>query len=165
MLTDELTVSVDGHLKPTSAPALQALDILWRTLRELPIGEYQHRAMHRLLGAGTTVEMEKFLDGQGLVDFPLDLTGGDKAIVRVWRGDGLTASQRIGARYMPEQVQAPGRGVPGLWAVRDTQSDSLVEEDGRVLHFAIEDSARGWINRRVSLAGYRGYRQTMEDGA
>ncbi|MBV6697418.1 hypothetical protein KV557_09810 [Kitasatospora aureofaciens] len=158
MIESDLTVAVDGHLNAVTAPALQALEILWQTVRDLPIGEYQLGAMERLLGSGTTSDMERLLFGGGQVDFPLVLADGAGVIVRVWRGDGLTASQRIAARYVPEQVQAPGRGVPGLWAVRDTQSGEFVSEEGQVVHFAIEDSARGWIGRQVNLAGYRSTR-------
>lgn len=158
MINDDLTVSVDGHLERVTKPALEALDTLWATLRELPIGEYQHRAMERLLASGSTADLERMMYGDGVIDWVLDLGGEDRAIVRVWHGDGLTASQRIAVRYQPEQVQVPGRGVPGLWAVRDTQSGKLVHQDGEVLHFAIEESARGWIGRQVNLAGYRSTR-------
>lgn len=159
---DELTVAIDGHLERVTLSAGAAIVRLWQVVRELPIGDYQMGAMHRLLGSGSTVDMEKILAGEGQTDFALDLAGGRRVIVRIWRGDGLTASQRIAARYKPEQVQESARGgVPGLWAVRDTQSGDLVRDDGGVLHFPIQDSAQGWISRQANLASYRSTRHTV----
>ncbi|MFJ9846569.1 hypothetical protein ACIRYZ_40275 [Kitasatospora sp. NPDC101155] len=81
----DLTVAVDDRLPPTALPFETALTTLWQVVRQLPIGEYQYRAMHCLLGKGSTLEMERLLDDRGAVDLPLDLTGGGTAIVRVWR--------------------------------------------------------------------------------
>ncbi|MQS14535.1 hypothetical protein F7Q99_20270 [Streptomyces kaniharaensis] len=83
--TSDLTVTVDGYLEPMMLPFDVALTTLWQVVRQLPIGEYQHRAMHRLLGAGRTLEMERLLDGTGSMELRLDLTGGGTAVVRVCR--------------------------------------------------------------------------------
>ncbi|MBV6699328.1 hypothetical protein [Kitasatospora aureofaciens] len=156
-IEDDLTVAVDGHLKSTTLPIQAALTTLWQTVRELPIGEYQLRAMHQLLGSGDTRPIERFLAGEGATDWPLDLTGGGRVTVRVSRGDGLTTSQRIAARYTPEQQQGHRRGS-GPWAIRDSATKGLVRDDGEILLFPIKDSAQAWIGRQVNLAGYRSSR-------
>ncbi|MEU6238153.1 hypothetical protein [Kitasatospora sp. NPDC047058] len=155
----DLTVAVDGLLEPTTARIDLAITTLWQALRGLAIGDYQRRAMHRLLGTGDTREMERLLDGEGQVDWRLDLTSGEAMTVRVWRGDGLTTQQRVAARYAP--LQLPGtRRCPGLWAVQDLTTGELVSDDeGERRRFSLEAGAQAWIGRQVALAGYRGYRQ------
>ncbi|WP_395292985.1 hypothetical protein ACF9IK_04815 [Kitasatospora hibisci] len=154
-----LTVAVDGVLDPTVEPIETAITTLWRCLRGLAIGDFQRRAMHRLLGAGDTRPIEKLLDGEGRIDWPLRLASGGTVTVRVWRGDGLTTQQRVAARYVPVQLPAARHGE-GLWAVRDRATDELVRDDeGQARRFALEHSARAWVSGQVALAGYRGYRQ------
>ncbi|MFD4394628.1 hypothetical protein [Kitasatospora sp. NPDC058478] len=149
MLTDELTVSVDGHLKPVTAPALQALDILWQTLRELPIGEYQLRAMERLVGGDDTRGLEKWMNGDESTDWTLALEGGDTAIVRVTYGDGLTRRQRVAARYRPERVERPA-GRPDQWIALD-----LVTGYPATDWLPTESAACEWIRRKVQNATYQ----------
>lgn len=156
----DLTVAVDGHLEPSTLPIEAALTRLWETVRALPIGEYQLGAMERLLGSGSASDMDRLLDGEGVVDFPLDLTGGGKVIVRVQRGDGLTASQRIAARYSPQQQPGPCRGS-SLWTIRDAETGDFVRDEGEIIKFAIRESAQGWISRRANLAGYRSTRRSV----
>ncbi|MFD9690961.1 hypothetical protein ACFWXO_34955 [Kitasatospora sp. NPDC059088] len=66
MISKGLAVGVDGHLEVTEAPFEAALTILWQTVRNLPISDYQHRYMHRLLGSGSTLAVEQLLDSEGL---------------------------------------------------------------------------------------------------
>ncbi|MEV7023350.1 hypothetical protein [Kitasatospora sp. NPDC093558] len=157
----DLAVAIDGYLEPVTARFEAAMTKLWQAVRELPIGEYQYGAMHRLLGSGITRDLERLLDGEGAVDWVLDLVGGGRVIVRVWRGDGLTTAQRVGRRYVPEQQLGARRGA-GLWAIRDVVTGNLVRDgagdDCKVLLFSIRESAQAWIARRVNFAGYRGSR-------
>ncbi|GAA2825536.1 hypothetical protein RMN57_13335 [Kitasatospora sp. CM 4170] len=155
----DLTVAVDGLLDPTTQPIERAITTLWQTLQGLDIGDYQRQAMYRLLGGGDTLSIERLLDGEGRIDWPLHLASGGTVTVRVWRGDGLTTPERVAARYVPEQQAAEGR-APGLWAVRDRILGGMIRDDeGHLRRFAVEASARAWISSQVALAGYRGYRQ------
>ncbi|MFH9348311.1 hypothetical protein [Kitasatospora sp. NPDC017646] len=154
--TDSLTVAVDGHLNRTTLPALEALDTLWQTVRQLPISAYELTAMERLLGSGGTADLSRMMDGSGVVDWPLGLTSGGQAIVRVWHGDGLTHAQRVGAQYTVEALPPGPRGGRS-WAIRDTETDALVRDDeGTVRAFSMESSAQGWVQRQAYIAGYRG---------
>ncbi|MFB7907631.1 hypothetical protein ACFC1T_14460 [Kitasatospora sp. NPDC056076] len=156
MITDPLTVSVDGHLDPVTAPALEALARLWETVRQLPISEYELRAMGWLLNAGNTADLERMMAGSGTVDWPLSLGGGQNAIVRASHGDGLTPAQRVGARYVPEQHNSPQwRGGQMPWVIRDCLDDDIVLEDGRPLLFDTKADADAWRLRQVQLASYR----------
>ncbi|MFB7617843.1 hypothetical protein [Kitasatospora sp. NPDC056181] len=164
----DLTVAVDGHLEPTTEPIGKAITTLWQMLRGLAISDYERRAMHQLLGAGDTRPIERRLDGEGAVDWPLSLASGGTVTVRVWRGDGLTSSQRVAARYVPVQLPATDR-CPGLWAIRDATTGDLVREDderGRstVVRFGTESSARDWVTRQITLAGYRATRGLAAGG-
>ncbi|MEU4296326.1 hypothetical protein [Kitasatospora aureofaciens] len=153
---DPLTVAVDGHLEPVTRPALEALDALWQAVRLLPISAYELRAMEWLLGSGSTADLEHMMDGSGAVDWPLGLEGGGQAIVRVWHGDGLTRAQRVGVRYAVEPLPPGPRGGRS-WAVRDTETGCLVQDDeGTVRTFSMESSAQGWVQRQSYIAGYRG---------
>ncbi|MEU8927104.1 hypothetical protein AB0D10_40335 [Kitasatospora sp. NPDC048545] len=157
MIDDDLTVSVDGHLERVTKPALEALDALWQTVRQLPISSYELQAMEWLLGSGSTADLERMMNGGGSVDWPLGLVGGGQAIVRVWHGDGLTRAQRTGARYTVEQLPADDRGRRP-WVVRDAETGSLVTAGTsgvRPLEFAIEECADAWVRGQVNLAGYR----------
>ncbi|MEV7358223.1 hypothetical protein [Kitasatospora sp. NPDC091276] len=149
MLTDELTVAVDGHLEPVTAPALQALDILWQTLRELPIGEYQLRAMERLVGSRDTRDLQNWMHGDESTDWTLALEGGDTAIVRVTYGDGLTRRQRVAARYRPERVERPA-GRPEQWVVKDLATGYPATN-----WLPTEAAACEWIRRQVQNANYQ----------
>ncbi|WP_280684797.1 hypothetical protein [Kitasatospora sp. MAA19] len=155
-MTDDLTVSVDGHLEPVTAPALQALDILWQTLRELPIGEYQLRAMERLVGSGDTRDLERWMHGDEATDWTLGLDGDAVAVVRVSYGSGLTCRQRVAARYTVVQLPADQRGRRP-WVIRDAVTGGLVTAGTgpRPLEFSIRESADEWTRGRVNLAGYR----------
>lgn len=54
-------------------------------------------------------------------------------------------------RYRVEQRPAEGQR-PGLWAIRDQQTGGLVlDSDGALELFAMEDSARAWIRREHGL--------------
>ncbi|MFD8749678.1 hypothetical protein ACFV0O_01630 [Kitasatospora sp. NPDC059577] len=157
MIGDDLTVSVDGHLERVTKPALEALDALWQTVRELPISAYELRAMRWLLDSGSTTDLERLMNGSGSVDWPLGLAGGGQAIVRVWHGDGLTPAQRVGARYTVEQLPADDRGRRP-WVVRDAETGGLVTAGTsrvRPLEFAIEECVDAWVRGQVNLAGYR----------
>ncbi|MFF1788301.1 hypothetical protein ACFVX9_17810 [Kitasatospora sp. NPDC058243] len=149
MLTDELTVSVDGHLKPTSAPALQALDVLWQTVRELPMDSLQMWAMKRLVGSRSTDELERRMNGDEVVDVTISLTDGSLAIVRVTYGDGLTCRQRVAVRYVPKAVKRE-RGRPERWAVTDRVSRVVVAD-----WLLSESEAREWIRRKMQTATYQ----------
>ncbi|MFJ2191939.1 hypothetical protein ACIOJE_29070 [Kitasatospora sp. NPDC087861] len=149
MLTDDLTVAVDGHLEPVTAPALQALDILWQTLRELPIGEYQLRAMERLVGSGDTRDLENWMHGDEATDWTLALEGDAVAVVRVSYGDRLTCRQRVAARYRPELVKRPA-GHPDQWIVLD-----LVTGYPATDWLPTESTACEWIRRQVQNANYQ----------
>jgi hypothetical protein len=154
LIDDDLTVSVDGHLKRVTKPALEAMDVLLQAIRQLPISEFELRAMGWLLASGNTADLERMMDGSGVVDWPLGLEGGGQAIVRVWHGDGLTRAQRVGARYAVVQLPADGLGRR-LWAIRDAETDDLVRTGAHKLQFSIQESASAWILGQVNLAGYR----------
>ncbi|MBO1415086.1 hypothetical protein [Streptomyces sp. FH025] len=156
MITEPLTVSIDGHLEPVTARALEALEALWQAVRALPIGEYQLGAMERLLGSGSTADLERLMNGDEATDFTLTLDGGcGHAVVRVRYGDGLTCRQRVAARYAPQQVHRASRGAPERWAVLDSWTDAEVVEDGVALRFGSESAAREWISGQVLLATYQ----------
>ncbi|MFJ9771261.1 hypothetical protein ACIRVF_08450 [Kitasatospora sp. NPDC101157] len=153
---DPVTVAVDGHLDRTTLPALEALDVLWQTVRRLPVSAYELQAMEWLLGSGSTGDLERMMDGSGVVDWPLGLDGGGQAIVRVWHGDGLTRAQRVGARYTAEPLPPGPRGGRS-WAVRDAETGALVQDDeGTLRRFSMESGAQEWIQRQGYIAGYRG---------
>ncbi|MFD5467260.1 hypothetical protein ACFWIQ_31215 [Kitasatospora sp. NPDC127059] len=153
---DTLTVAVDGHLDRTTLPALQALDALWQTVRQLPISAYELKAMEWLLASGDTADLARMMDGNGVLDWPLGLTGGGQAVVRVWHGDGRTRAQRVCDRYTAEPLPPGPRGGRS-WAVRDTETGCLVQDDeGTLRAFSTESSAQGWIQRQGYIAGYRG---------
>ncbi|MGA5820784.1 hypothetical protein ACPC54_23325 [Kitasatospora sp. NPDC094028] len=146
----DLRVAVDGVLTVTAAPFEQAQTILWQAIQNLPLGDYARRHMKRLLGSGDTLELERLLDGQGAVELPLDLGPMEQTTVRIWRGDGLTRAQRTLARYRVEQ-QAPGR-----WAIRDTETDTLVQDDeGTTRIYSTQAGAEDWRRRQGYIAGYR----------
>lgn len=152
---DSLTVAVDGHLERTTLPALEALDALWEAVRQLPISAYELRAMGWLLASGNTADLERMMDGNGVVDWPLGLNGGGQAIVRVWHGDGLTKAQRVASRYAVVQLPADDAGRR-LWTIHDAETDDLVRTGARrPLQFAIRESADSWIRGQVSIAEYR----------
>jgi hypothetical protein len=156
MIDDSLTVAVDGHLERTTKPALEALDTLWQTVRELPIGEYQDRYMHRLLGSGSTLAVEQLLDADDVAELPLDLGDAGTTTIRIWRGDGRTRAQRAVDRYEVEELP-PGPRRGRSWAVRDTETGTLVQDDeGTTRTFPMESSAHEWIKRQSYIAGYRG---------
>jgi hypothetical protein len=152
--TDPLTVAVDGHLERVTKPALEAMDVLLQAIRQLPISEFELQAMGWLLNSGNTADLERMMNGSGVVDWPLGLNGGDQVIVRVWHGDGLTRAQRVGARYTAVQLPADGLGRR-LWAIRDAETDDLVSTGPHPLQFSIQESATAWILGQVNLAGYR----------
>ncbi|MGW2371641.1 hypothetical protein [Kitasatospora sp. NPDC001683] len=155
---DTLTVAVDGHLERVTKPALEALDVLWATVRHLPISEYELKAMSWMLASGSTADLERMMDGAGVVDWTLGLDGGGQATVRVWHGDGLTHAQRVAARYSVVRVEADTLGRR-MWGIRDAMSGRLVASSGyRPLRFSTPESAREWIRSRVNLAGYRSTR-------
>ncbi|MER6303567.1 hypothetical protein ABT247_28985 [Kitasatospora sp. NPDC001539] len=62
--TDYLTVSVDGRLEPTTQPVAEAMATLLLVLSALPIGNYQQKAMVRLLGSSTT-DLEHLMQRRG----------------------------------------------------------------------------------------------------
>ncbi|WBP89554.1 hypothetical protein [Kitasatospora cathayae] len=155
--TDSLTVAVDGHLEPVTRPVLEALDVLWETVRQLPISEYELKAMGWLLASGNTADLERMMDGNGVVDWPLGLDGGGQATVRVWHGDGLTHAQRVAARYSVVQLEADTLGRR-MWAIHNVVSGALVSSGRHPLRFSTPESAGEWIRSRVNLAGYRSTR-------
>jgi hypothetical protein len=150
----DLTVAVDGYLEPVTKSAAEALDALWQAVSQLPISAYELQAMEWLLASGSTADLERMLDGSGVVDWTLRLDGGGQAIIRVWHGDGLTKAQRVGARYSVVQLPADELGRR-LWAIRDTETDDLVRTDEHPLQFSIQESATAWILGQVNIAGYR----------
>jgi hypothetical protein len=151
---DTLTVAVDGRLERVTKPALEAMDVLYQTIRQLPISEFELKSMGWLLNSGNTSDLERMMDGSGVVDWPLGLSDGSQAIVRVWHGDGLTKAQRVGARYTAVQLPADELGRR-LWAIRDAETDDLVHSGPRPLQFSIQESATAWILGQVNIAGYR----------
>jgi hypothetical protein len=154
LIDDDLTVSVDGHLERVTKPALEALDVLYQAIRQLPISAYELQAMKWLLASGSTADLERMMDGSGVIDWPLGLSDGSQAIVRVWHGDGLTKAQRVGARYAAVQLPVDKLGRR-LWVIRDAETDDLVRTGARTLQFSIQESATAWILGQVNLAGYR----------
>ncbi|WP_280685522.1 hypothetical protein [Kitasatospora sp. MAA19] len=157
-MTDELTVAVDGHLEPVTAPPLEALETLWQAVCALPISDYERRAMQRLLGSGTTDDLERRMNGDETTDWPLTLDGDSLVIVRVSYGDGLTYRQRVAARYTVVQLPADQRGRRP-WVIRDAETGGLVTAGTgpRPLEFSIRESADEWTRGRVNLAGYRAF--------
>ncbi|MFE5588031.1 hypothetical protein [Kitasatospora sp. NPDC056531] len=156
MIQDDLTVAVDGHLERVTKPALEALDVLWQAVRQLPISKYELQAMEWLLASDSTADLERMMGGNGVIDWPLGLPGGGQAIVRVWYGDGLTRAQRVGARYTVVQLPADYLGRR-LWAIQDAETDDLVRTGPDALQFSIRESAIAWILGQVNLAGYRAF--------
>ncbi|MFJ1935798.1 hypothetical protein ACIOGZ_24465 [Kitasatospora sp. NPDC088160] len=148
-MTDELTVSVDGHLEPVTAPALQALDILWLTVRELPMDSLQMWAMKRLFGSRSASELEHRMNGDEIIDVTVSLNDGSLVIARVSCGDGLTCRQRVAARYRPERVERPA-GRPDQWVVLD-----LVTGYPATDWLSSESAAHEWIRRKVQNANYQ----------
>lgn len=66
----------------------------------------------------------------------------------------MTARQR----YVVEQQPAQGR-QPGLWAIRDTETDELVQtptvDGGQETElYAIRDTAESWISRNRYMEAY-----------
>ncbi|WP_406088023.1 hypothetical protein [Kitasatospora purpeofusca] len=154
MTSDEdWTVSVGGLLPPTTRPPMAALTEVWRTVRDLDLGDQQRAALRLLFGSGTTEMVEAALDG-GELDFPVVLPA-SLIVIRVRRGDGLTSRQRHAGRYRVAQLPRQGRN-PGLWVVEDTRTGSPVREDGRVLYWGIAASAQSWIGRELARGDYRG---------
>jgi hypothetical protein len=152
----DLTVAVDGHLDRVTKPVPEAMEVLWQTVRQLPISDYELKAMGWLLGSGDTADLERMMAGSGVVDWPLGLVGGGQAIVRVWCGDGLTRAQRIAARYTVVQLPTDELGRR-MWAIEDAETGGLVTAGTgrRPLMFPIRETAGEWIRGRVNLAGYR----------
>lgn len=148
-ITDPLTVSIDDHLQPITKPPLEALEVLWQGVRQLPISDYERRAMQRLLGSGSTDDLERMMNGDEVTDWTLGLQGGGRAIVRVSYGDGLTCRQRVAARYVAEKVER-GPGLPERWVVKDRQTGYRASDT-----VSSESAAREWIRRQVQNANFQ----------
>jgi hypothetical protein len=58
-------------------------------------------------------------------------------------------------RYRPEQqlggTSPNGRTLPGLWAIRDTETGALVQTAGEAELHATREGAAGWIRRNRYL--------------
>lgn len=152
MITDPLTVSIDGHLDPVTLPPPEALDVLWQALCELPPDELQLWGLGRLF-AGGTEELERRMNGDAITDVTVALPDGTTVIVRVSYGDGLTCRQRVALRHVPERVTA--LGLPEVWVLRDSRTGGLATEVGRPVRCHSESAAREWIRRQVQNATYQ----------
>ncbi|MFB6888183.1 hypothetical protein ACFCX4_02575 [Kitasatospora sp. NPDC056327] len=150
---EDWTVSVEEHLDPTELPPVAALTAVWQVVRALDLDDQQRAALRLLFGTGGTEMVEGALDG-GQLDFPVVLPD-RRIVIRVRRGDGLTARQRHAERYRVVQQPRQGRN-PGLWIVEDTATGLPVQEDGRVLRWGIASSAESWISRELARGDYRG---------
>ncbi|WP_405019535.1 hypothetical protein OHV05_24365 [Kitasatospora sp. NBC_00070] len=58
-------------------------------------------------------------------------------------------------RYRPEQqlggISENGRVLPGLWAIRDTQTGALVQTAGELELHATDEGVHAWIRRNRYL--------------
>ncbi|MFF7994773.1 hypothetical protein ACFZDG_34000 [Kitasatospora xanthocidica] len=150
MLTDDLTVSVDGHLDPITQPVAAAMETLLSALTALPIGEFQQCAMERLLGSGSTTDLERLMRADEATDWTLRLDDGSSLVVRVSYGSGLTYRQQVGLRFTPERMD-----LTPVWAVRDQHTGDLATEDGWPVQYATEADASEWIRRQVQNATFQ----------
>ncbi|MFJ9454207.1 hypothetical protein ACIRST_03935 [Kitasatospora sp. NPDC101447] len=156
-LDGPLTVAVDGYLEPATLPTLKALDVLWQTVRVLPMDACQRRGMELMFGSGSAVDLERWMGDDAVTDLTIGLTDGSRAIVRVRHSDGLTVAQRIVNRYTVEQL-LNDRRHRDPWVIRDSQTGDLVSAGAgglRPLEFAIRESAEAWVLGRANLAQYR----------
>ncbi|MFJ6617570.1 hypothetical protein ACIQOW_08345 [Kitasatospora sp. NPDC091335] len=148
MITEPLTVSIDGYLDPVTAPPEAALETLRQAVCALPISAYERQAMRRLLDS-SGADLEYRMNGDETTDWPVSLDDGTLAIVRVSYGDGLTCRQRVAARYEPRRVERPS-GRPTEWIVWDLGLDLAA-----TAWLGSEPAAREWIRRQVQTATYQ----------
>lgn len=144
-----MTVAIEGHLEPTTAPMDVAITTLWRALRILPMGPEQHGMYEWLLGKGASERVERMLDRDGPVRLTVGLPDDEYTSVRIWRGDGRSLGQQAADRYEPRQLDG------GHWGVWDRRSSELVtDDDGEVQVFSDRAGAQSWVRAEVYHAGY-----------
>ncbi|MFI2612035.1 hypothetical protein [Kitasatospora sp. NPDC018619] len=148
MITEPLTVSIDGHLDPITRPPVEALAAVWHTLQPLPMDGPQYRAARRMFGGGRTDDLERWMHGDERTDVPIGLADGSAVIVRVEYGDRMTCRQRVGARYVARRVERPP-GRSEQWEVWDTVTDAPATD------WLPRPAATEWIRRQVQNATFQ----------
>lgn len=149
MISEPLTVSIDGHLSPVTLPPQEALEAVWQAVQALPIDNLQRGAIQRMFGSGRTDDLERWANGDERTDVPISLPDGSLVTVRVEYGDRMTCRQRVAARHEVRRVERPG-GRPDRWIVWD-----LLVDAPATAHLTSESEAEEWIRRQVQNANYQ----------
>ncbi len=73
-MSDMVTVSIEGVLKPVQKPLPQAVVLAWQTLRALPLGS-QYEAYRRFFGTGAQQRVREAFDQDGQLELTFQLEG------------------------------------------------------------------------------------------
>jgi hypothetical protein len=65
MSDDLVTAEIEGYLEPVQVPLDQALDLLWATMRDLPIGDFQYGAYEIFFGPGVEGRVQEAIEQDG----------------------------------------------------------------------------------------------------
>ncbi|MGW4895601.1 hypothetical protein ACWEQL_25540 [Kitasatospora sp. NPDC004240] len=162
----ELTVALDGHLAPVTLPVEAAIARLWQTARGLAIRP-EHAAVLRNLLTHGSGSIEFHLSQTGRLELEAELVTGSTVLVRAWRGEWQTRAQHVAVRYVPEAAPNtdPNSKLERVWVMRDQETGGLVTQGAGVMLHGSEESARKWLGRQVTLAGYAGYKLPETTGA
>jgi hypothetical protein len=64
-MNDLVTAEIEGYLEPIQVPLDRALDMLWTTLRALPIGNLQYGAFGHFFGVGVEGRVQDAIEQDG----------------------------------------------------------------------------------------------------
>lgn len=64
-MNDLVTAEIEGFLEPIQVPLDQALDMLWTTLRALPLGNLQLKAYGHFFGDGVEGRVQDAIQQDG----------------------------------------------------------------------------------------------------